>query len=102
MKRVFMIVSFLEVAIFIVFGFSGHGPSPPKRPLLGAYSMALQALGTATNKYCCVAAKVSSEWCPVHEWVYTFDANGLEHKAVYVAMEPFNPRGAWPITSRGH
>ena len=71
-----------------------------------AYSIALQALGTETNDYYCVGAKIGHEWCPDTyggEWVFAFDKNSVEHKTVFVAMRAWdtnsNPRVVppWPL-----
>ena len=85
---------------------SGHelSPDPSPRSLLEAYAMAMQALGSATNEYYCVAVKRSHDWCHAGEWVLTFDKNSVQHKLVFVAMKPFESVSPnyhlkpWPLT----
>jgi len=97
MKKPVAIFGILSVAMCFVRGFDSHArlPSPPQRSLVEAYTMALQTLGTATNRFYCVASKVDRDWCPVGAWAFTFDENMMSHKVVYVAMEPFKRNGAW-------
>jgi hypothetical protein len=51
--------------------------------------MATQVLGSATNDYYCVDAKISHDWCYAGEWVLTFDRNSHQHKIVFVAMKSY-------------
>jgi hypothetical protein len=97
MKKTILIFSAICLVAFLVRGFGSHAflPNPPKRSLVDAYLLATQALGTDTNSFYCVAAKMDREVYPVGAWIFTFDQNGMTHRLVYVAMEPFNRDGAW-------
>jgi hypothetical protein len=97
MKKLIIVLGIVCMAVCFVRGFSSHAflPNPPKRSIVDGYSLALRALGTATNQFYCVASRVDREWCPVGAWVFTFDENRMSHKVVHVAMEPFNRNGAW-------
>jgi len=97
MKKIITIFSIVIAATYFVRGFSTHAllPNPPERSMVDAYSLAVQTLGVTTNQFYCVASKIDREWCPVGAWVFTFDKSMMIHKVVYVAMEPFNSRGAW-------
>jgi hypothetical protein len=97
MKRLIIPLTLSGVVTSIVLGFSnikGFIPSLPPRSLPEAYSMALQALGSATNDYYCVDAKIGHDWCYAGEWVFTFDKNSHQHKIVFVAMRTFDTHGA--------
>ena len=109
MKRIILIVAGLSVATCIVWGFSGTiRATPPPRPMSEAYTMALHALGSDTNGYYCVSAKISNGWCYAGEWVFEFDQDNAEHKLVFVAMKPYesyNPDinlKPWPLTEVRH
>src|SRR6266576_1200076 len=108
MKRIIVFITVLgavgaAVAFSLTTG-TEFVPHPPPRSLTEAYTMAVRALGSATNEYYCVAVKQSHDWCYAGEWVLTFDKNGLQHKLVFVAMKPFesvNPNShlkPWPLT----
>ena len=108
MKRL-IICLLLSLTATFVWGFDPKvfRPNPPMRPFGDGYSLALQALGSETNDYYCIGAKIGHEWCPdtyAGEWVFSFNKNSVEHKTVYVAMRAwntnYNPRVTppWPLT----
>ena len=108
MKRLIILITLLgatSVAIaFSLINGREFVPDPSPRPMLEGYALALQALGSATNEYYCVAVKRSHDWCYAGEWVFTFDANSMQHKQVFVAMKSYervNPNyhlKPWPLT----
>jgi hypothetical protein len=60
MKRLVIYGSLLSLAATIVWGFDPKvfRPNPPKRTFGEAYFIALRALGTETNDYYCIGAKI--------------------------------------------
>jgi len=89
-KTIFPICAICLVAFFMR-AFTTHAllPDPPKPSMPEAYSFAVQALGADTNHFYCVASKTDSQiFPPSGAWVFTFDANGITHKLVYVSLDP--------------
>ena len=72
MKKILILLGILSGSVGLVCGFTSHAlsPNPPKRSMVEAYSMALQALDTATNKFYCVASNIDRDCCPVGAWVF--------------------------------
>jgi hypothetical protein len=92
MKKTIIPISAVCLVAFFVRAFTTHAlsPNPPKPSMPEAYSFAVQALGAETNHFYCVASKTDSQiFPPTGAWVFTFDANALTHKIVYVALDPF-------------
>jgi hypothetical protein len=96
MKRPFVIIAVLGIAVSVALAFSlltgnEFNPDPPARSLPEAYGMALKALGPATNEYYCVSAMRSNDLNFVGGWIggwdFTFDRNYMQHKLVYGESE---------------
>jgi hypothetical protein len=60
---------------------------PPRLPLPDAYHLAMQALGTDTNKFHCISAGTLISRSPDGEWLFTFCDTAGAKKNVFVFFD---------------
>jgi hypothetical protein len=89
MKRLIIILLALVITTTLVFArlMPYNRKQPPRLPLQDACSLAMTALGTATNQFYCLSAQTMVARSPDGEWLFEFtNTNGAE-KHVFVFFD---------------
>ncbi|HEY1716743.1 MAG TPA: hypothetical protein VGH42_00425 [Verrucomicrobiae bacterium] len=83
-KIVGLAVLFCSYTLFAEIGTLYDNSKPPTLSLPDAYQRATIALGTATNQFHCISAKIDTRFSSNGEWYFTFYSTNSQPKWVTV------------------